>query len=38
MITTPITCHQTEMSFSSATSLTLKMFMTAWSARMHAYT
>ena len=36
MISTPRQCHQTEMSFSSATSWTLKMFIVACSARMTA--
>ena len=34
MISTPMTCHHTEMSFSSATSLTLKMFISACRPRM----
>ena len=38
MINTPATCHHTEMSLSSATSLTLKMFMIACNARITAYT
>ena len=36
MIGTPTTCHQTETSFSSATSRTLKMFISACSARITA--
>ncbi len=36
MITTPNTCHQTETSFRNATSRTLKMFITAWAARITA--
>jgi len=38
MISTEKTCHHTEMSFSKATSLTLKMFINACSPRMQAYT
>ena len=36
MISTPRQCHHTEMSFNSATSLTLKMFISACNARITA--